>query len=584
MQIQRIHLQNFQSIKGPVRLDLAPITMLYGPNSAGKSAVADAVRLIGNLKNVTSEQLVHEVHMRNPETPMAVGLGGWLGNPEAAGKEFINVDFLNPSSYFMHLGLRRYVDLQFHEEFNPVGAFSHRVIGEIMQDGDPAPARGARFPMPEFDVVFHFAGNKENSGANDYLLDGVTVALGGEWLAKVQHRGWTVSVNRRHHKLARNGSLHSFFKSFVTEARRVSKLIRTRRGKALVDVSRDAVTIKGIFVPLEAGFLRDSFVYEGLEALGLDVAFGKNAIDSMAADEAEMDEIYRDLEEKVWRYSNHQLAVLNEWLVGMIKVPAEMAVASARRLLAIGPLRDIPSSSDLALVSSAASREAVSLEPAQSGWSAGRAAWIAAPELDVSLVNEWLSASHRLDMPYEVRCVERRIATRNENKDPYPSGYPEESTRYFSVFLWDRILNQPVVPGDVGTGVSQVIPVLLAAISPHENLFIEQPELHLHPRLQGAVMDYLIAASRKGAITIVETHSEHLALRALRRCRETGRADIRHRDFSLTPDELALYYFEPRGGCTTVHRIRVDRNGRFLDRWPEGFFDERGEDLFDASH
>ena len=45
-EITSIYLQNFQSIRGAVELPIRPLTFLYGPNSAGKSAVHDALHLL----------------------------------------------------------------------------------------------------------------------------------------------------------------------------------------------------------------------------------------------------------------------------------------------------------------------------------------------------------------------------------------------------------------------------------------------------------------------------------------------------------------------------------------------------------
>ena len=80
MQIQRIHLLNFPGIKGPVRLDRAPATLLYGPNSSGKSAVADSICLIAGMgtADISQDALIDAVHMRNPLARMAIGLGGGL--------------------------------------------------------------------------------------------------------------------------------------------------------------------------------------------------------------------------------------------------------------------------------------------------------------------------------------------------------------------------------------------------------------------------------------------------------------------------------------------------------------------------
>jgi len=135
---------------------------------------------------------------------------------------------------------------------------------------------------------------------------------------------------------------------------------------------------------------------------------------------------------------------------------------------------------------------------------------------------------------------------------------------------------------DVGTGISCVIPVLVAVHS--GSGFIQQPELHLHPALQSALGDVFIEAVHRGSARhFIETHSEYILLRCLRRIRETSAG--KHPDespLSLRPEDLSVLYFEPQPeGFTKVKKIRVSTQGDFVDRWPRGFFEERGKELFD---
>jgi hypothetical protein len=135
---------------------------------------------------------------------------------------------------------------------------------------------------------------------------------------------------------------------------------------------------------------------------------------------------------------------------------------------------------------------------------------------------------------------------------------------------------------DIGTGISCVVPVLVAVHS--GNSFIQQPELHLHPALQSALGDvFAEAASVENAYHFIETHSEYILLRCLRRVRETSIG--KHpagSPLALKPEDLSVLYFEPQpDGCTKVKSIRVSTQGDFIDRWPRGFFEERGKELFD---
>jgi predicted ATPase len=133
---------------------------------------------------------------------------------------------------------------------------------------------------------------------------------------------------------------------------------------------------------------------------------------------------------------------------------------------------------------------------------------------------------------------------------------------------------------DVGVGISQVIPVLLAANSSH--VYIQQPELHLHPRLQAQLADVFIEQVSRDPIFVIETHSEHFLLRILRRIRETYRSDIAHTLFSLkAEDVVVLYVDKTKEGTSSIVQLRISAEGEFIDRWPNGFFTERDGELFD---
>lgn len=136
---------------------------------------------------------------------------------------------------------------------------------------------------------------------------------------------------------------------------------------------------------------------------------------------------------------------------------------------------------------------------------------------------------------------------------------------------------------DVGSGIGYVLPVICATCGDSANLsFIEQPELHLHPALQSALGDVFVEAMNEGRHLVIETHSEHVLLRILKRIRQTNSDRPPVPDLRISPDEISILYFDPRpDGATQVKHLRVTSDGEFLDLWPRGFFEERYQDLFD---
>ena len=135
---------------------------------------------------------------------------------------------------------------------------------------------------------------------------------------------------------------------------------------------------------------------------------------------------------------------------------------------------------------------------------------------------------------------------------------------------------------DIGTGISQILPVVVAVLDPDrpEITAIEQPELHVHPRLQVELGDLFAEQAAGGGVFLLETHSEHLMLRLLRRIEETGSNELPEGKPALKPDQVSVVYVEQFDGEVRATRLRIDETGEFIDRWPQGFFDERDDELF----
>jgi hypothetical protein len=118
---------------------------------------------------------------------------------------------------------------------------------------------------------------------------------------------------------------------------------------------------------------------------------------------------------------------------------------------------------------------------------------------------------------------------------------------------------------DVGVGVSQTLPVLVAlhAAKPGQLVYVEQPETHLHPRAQFALAQILASAAKRGIRVVVETHSSILLLGVQTLVAEG----------SLEPNKVKLHWFQrEKDGRTIVRSADLDEAGAFGD-WPEDFDD-----------
>lgn len=142
------------------------------------------------------------------------------------------------------------------------------------------------------------------------------------------------------------------------------------------------------------------------------------------------------------------------------------------------------------------------------------------------------------------------------------------SAYHTSIQLTDSETSLETNLKDVGYGASQVIPVIAACQSQSIGpLFVEQPEIHLHPKAQGKIAELLCETSKYRQV-FIETHSVHMI----------NRARILVAENKLPKEHVTINYIEKTEKGSIVHNIPLDENGNFTRDWPKGFFDERYED------
>lgn len=130
---------------------------------------------------------------------------------------------------------------------------------------------------------------------------------------------------------------------------------------------------------------------------------------------------------------------------------------------------------------------------------------------------------------------------------------------------------------DVGFGVSQVLPALVQAFycPPHSTVWMEQPEIHLHPQVQAELADVFISATQarengkeRHVQLIVESHSEHFLNRLQRRVAEGV----------VAPEDVAVYFCRRAGGATELEPLQLNMFGE-IENWPENFFGDEMADI-----
>jgi predicted ATPase len=120
---------------------------------------------------------------------------------------------------------------------------------------------------------------------------------------------------------------------------------------------------------------------------------------------------------------------------------------------------------------------------------------------------------------------------------------------------------------DVGFGVSQIFPIVVEGLrmARGHTLLLEQPEIHLHPNLQMQMADYFICLALSGKRVIVETHSDHIVNRLVRRIVEDETDDLN----AL----VGMYFVRATSEGAIVEEVRIDPNEGIVN-WPRDFFDQ----------
>jgi len=311
--------------------------------------------------------------------------------------------------------------------------------------------------------------------------------------------------------------------------------------------------------------------------------------------------------------------IIMEALSELFVSPIDNLLNILNQSLCIGPLRFIPD----ALYQQ-------NPHPKQKDWFHGKAAWdrLGRSETQRSLINSWLHDSDKLNLGYSLKnksTVSKHFYSDDESSLATLKQYIEElgdslsitfskedidenpdttneaidigllkkfireqetknaktlMTADSKVVLWDTHNDIEVTSSEIGVGISQVLPLVVAALDTKGGIVsCEQPELHIHPRVQVALGDLLMSCCNDKSF-LIETHSEHLILRILRRIRESHQSPTTALFKPIPPNDVAVLYLEPTSSGVTVKRLSIDEDGDFEDNWPDGFFDERDEELF----
>ena len=574
--LSALRIANFKAFGPSQRVPLRPITLLYGANSAGKSSVLHAL--------VLARHAVETGELDTQRTRIggeAIDLGGF--------------------GQYVHRRQRdQQVELTF--ELDP-----RRLSGRAAEL-----LRGARDVVVELGIGSGAAPDKEQDG--EVRVERFAVEIDGRpMLSMSVRRGGILRLDRLDHA---HPVFRDVFHGILTVAT-TTQDVREEDFASLAGVLDDLVPsitarVAGLFPRIEEEPAGSDG--EGVQDL-LTVSRARRREDLANAGRLFLPRVLRDL-----------VGGLSEALEGEVG-----------RLAYLGPLRSYPPRH----LAFSQQHDPNWFAGGGYAWDVVRT-----HQKVRDRVNGWLGDAERLKTPYEIRVrelipdetlkselnpllaesfYEFALALVGEMERPEPSAEMdalrraaiedadadaaadvlinavdslvdiEESTEQLvqkviaarsetlqDLVLVDKRSGTVVSHRDVGIGVSQVLPVLVAAYASNGRLLaIEQPEIHLHPGLQAELGDVVIesALGPSGNSFLVETHSEHLLLRIMRRMRETatGRSTSA---FPVRPEDVMVLFVEPDGAHSLVREMPLNEHGELVKAWPGGFFEEGMREIF----
>lgn len=583
MPITSITIENFKGVGERVTVPIRPITLLFGANSAGKSTILQALLYLREL-----------LERKTPDADVLSGCGG-----------AINLG-----------GFRELVHRRDVERKVRIG-----VTTTVDDDG-----------LPEFPIA---RADDENAsdyepGADTYphsvktagiILEVEHHPIEGPWIST-----YTVEING-----AVQGSITcqpgEVAKIVVQPESRLCKLFLRLLGLVLVeddelDDDCDFIEEDDAASDRPPDPERDAKIKEFAETLAAKINEAEKAFVKLVALGTEMlqsgelfeyaDGVIPQLERGISslgfsdvfdtaelvppKFQIHR--VLSQVFAGT----GQLVLNELKRIRYIGPIREVPSRNFQSERS-----------PSPSRWADGSAAWdvlhTAKSKPDWLREKTWtdLGLGYQLDfakfieipasgplgaallaaaatplVPAVIDPLKMLLMGAAQNFQARKKAFAGFAERYRFRLLSENT-KLPVAPQDVGVGVSQVLPVAIGAMQPgYSVLAIEQPELHVHPAVQCRLGDLFIRALHESSdrLLFLETHSEHLMLRLMRRIRETAAGNVPDQGLALSNEMVQVLFVEVHDGQTIFRQMPLNAKGEWVREWPGGFFEEDLEEMF----
>ncbi len=539
MQLTRLTIESFKGIRDRVEVNLRPITLLFGANSVGKSTLLQALLYFRELlerQNVDADRLL--------VSGACIDLGGF--------RQFVHKHDLGRK---VRIGVTATVD------------------------DDSLPLYPAHDLPSDLTVL---------SDITATPVDTVAIEVEVSWDAST-NRPWittySVAVNGRP-----VGTIHAEpnLEAHLTALDREHDIFRGK-DSAAEEYAEECVLPSSLEELRTELSTHTTDTPEWRIPLGRQVipAWGKalpfNRVDVLMADRAE----------------GLSLALAHSAISSIMVGAGELILRQLQRLRYIGPLRTIPARGFLAQSSPSADR-----------WADGSAAWdllhqsvagVESPEL-LTKTSATIADTDKLNLGYRldgraILEVPARGFALNSLQALAQSAEDADVEARLKLVL-DDLRSQPrrtqlalidlkseteVGPIDIGAGVTQSIPIVVGVLDTRAGIVVvEQPELHTHPAVQCSLGDVFAraVAADQDRLFLIETHSEHLLLRLMKRIRQTARGEANDSALQLRSADVAVVFVEPYEGRTIFREMPLNERGELVKAWPGGFFEEDLDEMF----
>lgn len=587
MHISSIEISNFKGIgNSPQKFEFSPITMMFGANGVGKSTILHA---IGYLYEIFINKNLNPSHLATCKNIFIGGYEGLVHNHEIEREIKFGIELVGLS----------YLDIPFPNM--AYTQFATRMFQRGLYIGPGDEFEGDESGIAHCKIEITLAFNKQEK---DVFIVNSTILINDEHLCDVFVREGVSNLHNFNY-------LHRLFQPNI-EYLKTKELFNHK----LEDIKQ---------VDWGASFPIILKSYQQEPALlpmnCNDIRFPLFSIDDITPFEF-LSNVASDCDEVYWHSDRKYLEAfdLANFIVSYIKHPVNMLSKSLRNIVHIGPIREVPSA-----------YFEPTTPPTMDGWYTGKSAWDSLFKAEKLTHNVNKVLEDDLSLPYKIKFIGTTISPllrlEYENKvdiSPTDTGVGISQLIPVVVSLVKdnnlTLIEQPELHTHPKLQLKIADFIITSSISPVKHwYFMNQDEFNnllkapqnesladlvlrpfglstpwgknnslspqllkyllSHGKLSEDIVEKIVHFEKCKQQIIIETHSEHIILRLLRRIRESDKG-INIKDICLMPGHVKVNCLSKTQGKLKVEGMRITIDGDFEKDWPDGFFDERDEELF----